>query len=251
MAKPKLHEVLAVEASLLATSVKLTKETQRTLGKTNLFSGQTKRHEVFDDTQQHLVQATEEMKVETSVAEVMFYFLDAGFAPYIDAVLQKDATNQIAKADIVIDGNVIASDVPGTTLLGLESKIAGLFPVFDAIPTLEPGVRWSLAPSEGANVYVNPVDEERVQTKRIVETKVIVAPTEFHPAQIRDIDSEVKTGKFIVTKYSSMLSSIEKADLLVRLQKLHSAVKQARQRANHAEVPDVHIGKTITAYLLG
>ena len=47
-----------------------------------------------------------------------------------------------------------------------------------------------------------------------------------------------------------MMSPAEKSDLLSRVDKLGQAIKQARQRANMAEVQDIHVGESITSYIL-
>lgn len=248
---PKLHEILAVEPALSATNAKLQKETITTLGKTELFSGHIRTHQRFADDEQDQVQAPEYKEVETTATDVLAYFLHNGFGPYVDAVLQKDATNQVAFADIVIDGVTIAEKIPGTTLLGLESKLSALFPVFDKIPTLASGASWTAATDKADGVFTNPVPTETFQQRKWVDMQVVVQATEFHPAQTREIAKIDNVGKYIVTSYSGMVSSKQKAKLLLRLQKLTNAVKQARQRANHVDVVSASIGKKLNDYLLG
>lgn len=248
--KGKLHEVLAVEAGLSAVSEKLSKESIKTLSKENLFTGEVKKHTIFDAESQHLVQAMSERKVTTTVLENLQYVFEEGFIPFWDSVIQKDEANQRAKADIVIGDETIATDVPGTTLLGMESKLGKLLDLFNAIPTLPPGIAWEVDENQEAGVLRNKQVEERIQSVRVPDFKVLYDATDKHPAQIKEFETVVPTGKFEVTTYSGMLSPVEKAKMIKRLQTLISAVKKARQRANCVEVTDQHIGKALTDYLL-
>lgn len=247
---PKLHEVLAVESGLSTVAANLSKETIKTFGKENLFTGELKKHQVFDEDKQHLVQPTTERKVETTVTENLKYLFDSGLSPYWDSIIQKDSANQSAKADIIIDGKVIAKDVPGVTLLGLESKLAVVFDIFNAIPTLAPGIEWVQDENQKPGVMVNTQKEERLQSVTETDWKVIAEATEHHRAQLKEIASKVDIGKFTVTSYSGMVSPVQKAGILTRLQTLINAVKKARQRANCQEVPKVSIGKALADYLI-
>jgi hypothetical protein len=247
----KLHEVLAVESSLSAVSLKLVKESIKSLNKDNLFTGEVKSHSIFSETDQHLVQATQERTVTTTVAENLKYTFEEGLIPYWDAIYQKDEANQRSVADIVVDGVKIAENVTGTTLLGMESKLGTLLEMFSAVPTLPPGISWEQDPNQAEGIYRNPVTEERMQSVKIPDHKVLYDATDKHPAQIEKFETIQHIGKFTVKTFSSMISPNEKANLIKRLQVLISAVKQARQRANCVEVKDVHIGKILADYLLG
>lgn len=80
----------------------------------------------------------EHKEMVTTVHDKLDYMLNQHIVPYLDAVLQKERANQDAKADIVVDGIVLAKDVPATFLLGLEEKLKRVHEVLDKIPTLAP-----------------------------------------------------------------------------------------------------------------
>lgn len=246
----KLHETLATESSLGSVSEKLTKESIKTMSKENLFTGEVKYHKVFDEEKQHLVQPPVVREVTTTVGDNLDYLFSEGLIPYWDAVIQKDEANQRSQADIEIDGTVIASGVPGTTLLGLESKLSKLMDLFNSIPTLAPGVRWEPDHTKGKGIFINGQVDERIQAIKVPDFKVLYEATKEHPAQIKEFETTVPTGKFEVTSYSGMISPLDKAALIKRLQKLISAVKKARQRANCVEVNNVRIGDSLAKYLL-
>ena len=55
---PKIHELLAVSSNLAATADQVLKDTIRSFtNKQALFTGEQKSHEIFDDSQQHLIAA--------------------------------------------------------------------------------------------------------------------------------------------------------------------------------------------------
>lgn len=247
----KLHELLAVESGLGKTADKLTKESIKSLQKENLFTGEVKKHTIFDDEKQHLVKADEVREVTTTVLENLEYLFEKGLVPYWDAVAQKDEANQRATADVIVDGKVILETVAGTTLLGLESKLGELLNLFNTIPTLAPGITWIQDTNQRDGINVNPQATERTIVTRTQDFRVLYEATKEHPAQIQQFEREVPSGKYTVTMYSGMVSPMKKADMLSRLQKLVNAVKQARQRANTVSLESVHIGKELASYLLG
>jgi hypothetical protein len=251
MSKAKLHELLAVESSLSATAGKLVKESVKAFQKDNLFTGEVKTHFIFDSEKAHLIKAPEVRDVTTTVMANLEYMFNNGLVPYWDAVAQKDEANQRAKADVTIGGRVILKDVPGTTLLGLESKLAELINVLNSVPTLPPGITWVQDLQQAEGVFVNTQKTERTIIVRVPDFKVMYEATKEHKAQIKEFEREESVGKYELVSYNSMISPVKKAAIMIRLQKLVSAVKQARQRANCVEIKPQQIGNDLAAYLLG
>jgi hypothetical protein len=246
----KLHELLAVETNLGNVSKKLVAESIKSLQKDNLFTGEVKIHKIYDEDHQHLVQPSHERTVTTTVKSNLEYTFQKGLVPYWDAVAQKDEANQRAKADVIVDGKTILEGIAGTTLLGLEAKLAEQLNLFNTIPTLAPGIAWELDPTQADGVYRNPQLETRVQNARSIEYKVIVEPTEHHPAQVREVEIITAIGDYKVTSYAGMITPKKKAEMIQRLQKLINAVKKARQRANSIDVKSVQVGASIADYLI-
>ena len=68
------------------------------------------------------------------------YFAEEASRLY-DVIASKDATNQTAKADVILpDGTVLITGVSATTLLSLESKLQEARSVIEATPTLPSGI---------------------------------------------------------------------------------------------------------------
>jgi hypothetical protein len=243
----KLHTLLAVEADKEGLSRRIQSETTTVFkNKHNHFQATHKWTEMMDenavgDPEQHL-----EM-VET-VASKLDY-LAQQVSGYLDVVLQKEATNQVAKADLVVNGTIIGTDIPATYLLGLETKLKNLRKVYDSIPTLAPGIKWEEDFQHSANVYKASHTQVRNKTRRVTRHQILVQPTEHHPAQIDKWDDIETVGHIKEDVWSGMVSPARKSELLSNIDNLIQAVKKARQRANTASIVNVRIGKEIFDFI--
>lgn len=246
----KLHELLAVEsdreaaasAVLAETITTFTKKPEHFLGKHSVYRG-------FDESvTDEIEEATKEL-VETVRGKLVHCF--AVMAKAVNVTASKDATNQIASASIELNGTMLTGPLPATTLLMLENRIKRWTEMLLQIPTLAPGRKWEPDTSRGANIYLDTAPDARYRTKKVIQHKVLVEPTEHHPAQIEKWTEDVRVGKVIDTTWSGMMSPAEKSEIISRAQELLAAVKQARQRANTALVEQVSVAKTLTDFILG
>ena len=250
MAKTKLHELLAVESDREAASAAIVAETITTFDKkSHLFQGKHTRYTPFDEGALDAEESAQEL-VTTVPSKLEHCFRIVSRALNVTAA--KDLTNQSegARAAIVINGKEITPALPATTLLMLESKLKSWLPIFAAIPTLAPGRKWVPDAEKGKDIFRDDLDEVKFRTKKVVHTKIIVEPTEHHPAQVRDYTEDEKTGKIVETSWSGMLSPADKSALIGRLQELIVATKQARQRANTAEVVEVDVAQPLISFIL-
>lgn len=247
MKKSVLHELLAVEGDLDGAHKKILEETRTTfVKKADHFLGQHRRLEMFEEDG---IDYPEEFKeIDTTVQQKLDHMKKTEIR-YFDAMLQKEATNQTAFADLVVDGVVIAEGLPATFLLGMETRLKHLRSVYEVVPTLQPGVSWIKDPTQGDNIYVTAKPAEKLKTETIIEPIVMYDATKEHPAQIKEV-SKVKTvGKYVMTSWSGMITPAEKSALLERVDKLLRAFKQARQRANTAEVIKRSVGAELFAFI--
>lgn len=248
-----LHELLAVETGLSETANRVSKETSKTLGtKQSLFAGMTKEHQIFDEESQHLVQAPEIKEVESTVDEQIDY-VSAELARYWDVTLQKEEANQRANGDIIIEGTVIASNVPSIVLLGMEKKLTALLGLYNNIPTLDAAKTWVAVegyPKEGVFVTKTPMERQHVVT---VKNWIEVSPAtkEFKAQLVQKEDISI-VGKYIVNEFSGAVSSLNKATRIQKLTAMIRAVKTARQRANNTEVnTELSFGAAVLGYING
>lgn len=245
----KLHEILAIESSLEKAATNLTQESVRTFGKDNLFSGESKTLEMFREEDQNQ-NSSEFRKLETTVLENLEYLVKP-VGDWLNVILQKDCTNQIAKADIILDdGTIIAKDIPATFLLGLESKLNKLREMYLQIPTLDPGIEWEIDPLERKGIYKAKNETVAFKTKKDTEFKVAYEATKEHPAQVHALEVTINVGKYTTKKWSGKVSSLEKAKMITRIDTLLKATKRARMRANDIKVDtSIKIGEILLNYI--
>ncbi len=247
----KLHELLAVEGDLEGAATRVSEEAVVTF---------TKRADHFTKSQRDykpLVedepeQPSEYHELTTTVLEKIDYVVES-HVKHWDANIQKESTNQLAKADIVVDGVVIASNVPATALLGLETKIKKLRTLFESIPTLSPGIEWKKDEtiSSGRRVVYKAVyAEEKNRTVKTFASKELSKATDKHPAQIEKWEELKVVGRYVKQNWSGLITVADKSNYLNKIDTLLRAVKQARQRANEQEIVVVNIAKSLFDYIL-
>lgn len=245
----KLHEVLAVEGDLDSAWKKVQREAEITFSKkSEHFRGMYQRYEAIDDDPTN-TEPDKFSNLDTTVIAKLEYIFKH-MIKYVDVVAQKDATNQVAKANIEIDGKVLVSDVPATTLLGLESKLSQLKSLLNVIPTLAPGIEWVDDKQAGKNIWKRKDALVKNKTKKTFQHKILVQADEHHPAQVEKWPIDQVCGKYIESQSSGEMSSAQKSSILDRVDRLHRAVKQARQRANATTVVNINIGKALTGFIM-
>ena len=246
----KLHEILAVEADLAGTSAKICKETRVNFTKNpDRYLGMLTSYHPFDEGA--IVEANVVKSIDDTVIAKLEYSA-AHVIRYLDAVLQKEKTNQVAVADLVVDGVTIATNVPATFLLGLETKLKKIREdLYQTIPTLQPGVEWELDESVGPNIFKKKNPDEKFRGKKVRKNHVLSPATKEHPAQVEVYTEDEKTHRVITDTWSGMVSTAKKSELLGRIDKLSRAVKRARQTANATKVVKTTIGKELFNYING
>lgn len=249
---PKLHELLAVEADLDATAKKVMEEAKNTfVKKVDHFLGAHKGLHMFDEQRSQEEAGAQEHKALVTTVGKKLAYIRQPIVRLWDAVLQKDATNQDARADLVVDGEVIASDLPATWLLGMEQRLRGLRAVYEAVPTHAPGIEWVPDSDRGEGIFKAAHPETKDKTEKVVRADVVVPPTDHHPAQVREHAENVKVGVFTIERWCGTISPAKKSEYLERIDRLIRAVKKARVRANNAEVRKLTVAKKLFDYVHG
>ena len=247
MAKGKLHELLAVEADLEGRARNIMNETRKVFKeKPALFMGAIRTYTPF--TEDGIDYPEENQAMSTTVAEKLTY-TNKSIVKYYDALLQKESTNQVAKADLVVDGEVIAKDLPATFLLGMESRLRKVREVYAMIPTLSVGTEWKADEGKGKGVFSMVHPEEKMKTQKTMKSTVLYEATENHPAQIDKWEEVENVGKYTKNVWCGMVSPARKSELLDRIDLLIRSVKKARQRANSTEVIKSNIGAALLNFI--
>ena len=166
-----------------------------------------------------------------------------------DLSFKRDVTNCLAKADVIVDGHLLLKDVPVTFLLWLGHQLDDLHSEVKKIPTLDPAEKWHFDTKQ--NCYATEPSEQ-IRTKKVEVVLPLSPATDKHPAQVKTITDDVRTGTWKTIKYSSAMPVDKRDATLARVEKLQNAVKQAREAANAIEVPaDLpSVGKTLFDFVL-
>ncbi len=253
--KPRLHELLAVEMDRKGAAEKARKTaTDRFTRKTAHFSGVRRTFRPFSVDEAAGESPDERLEAETRLVATVPEVLEGIFGQFgqaLDVSFQIDDANTRARADLVVDGQTLAEQVPATFLLQLEKRLRSMKELLEAAPTYDPVKLWTLdAGADKAHVFrAEPVVTVRKQKTR--KYNIMVEATKEHPAQVDIVNVDAPVGQIRTYEWTGMLSPGRKAQLLERMDKLILAVKAARSRANTQDVdPQRRIAKTLADYVL-
>jgi hypothetical protein len=179
---------------------------------------------------------------ENALAEAKKYSV-----PAMDVVATKDATNQHANADLIVDGEVLVPAVPISHLLWLEDYFAEWRKFLTALPVLNPTRAWHEDKDRGIHVSSTDV------TARFLRTTVALqlhgGNDKFSPAA-QPIEKEVKVGTYSDTDLSGAVKESRKKQLLANCDTLQAAVRDAIARANQTVAVEVSEGDLLLTRLL-
>ncbi len=249
----KLHEILAVEAGLKKTARDMLAEGQHTFEKRGEhFAGHIKTYtnSVEGDPWEAEVGVTERHELVTTVRDKLNYIFQH-IVRHINCMVTKDSTNQNAKADIVVGGAVLVKDVPVTSLLSIEDEINRWRNVIASVPTLAPGKEWVPASDLGENIFKLKYGEKKVRARKTLHNHPVAAATKEHPAQVQVYSEESPVGFYTTERISGAITPAAKSVMLAKVDTLFRAVKQARQRANNADVTQIRIADKLVGFILG
>jgi hypothetical protein len=244
----KLHELLAVEKSLRSQAEATPADLINTFEKKRTHF--TEQIITFHSNKEGIEPKVEsKMAIQTTVPKELEW-ISAKIDAAIDAAYQIDETNTVAQADIVLDnGRVLLTGIPATSLLSLEKRIVEIHQLVDSIPTLDPTKGFAPDTDRGAGIF-RARDVTKPRTEKVFDYVVMVAPTDKHPAQVKELMKDVSTGDIVQQEWSSLVTVSDKGDMLDRVEELARAIKKARSRANEQEVDkDQKIASYLTNYV--
>ena len=250
MPKQLFHH-LVVENEVKNASDKLMQEAKKTFEARTKFEGMVKNYRPYEETDLEGKNFTndpvEPVKVElvTTVPEKLKYVMKY-LVKLLDFEATKDCTNVTAKADLVVQGEVVAQDLPATLLLSLEKRLREARKLFEAVPTLDLSKKWE-STGETDRYKHGPITSYKKE-KRIVP--VLLAPaTEKHPAQVKESSKDVVIGEFETTHFTGAVHPRLKAEWLERIDLIVEACKTARMEANEAALVKQDIGSKLFAFV--
>lgn len=165
-----------------------------------------------------------------------------------DVTATQDWANCQAKANVVVNGTTVLSQVPVIHLLFLEKQLTDLITFIGKLPTLDPSEVWSY---NSTSDYYATTPSETTRTRKTPKAFVKYAATKEHPAQVETFHEDVLAGYWQTIKFSGAIPAKERNEMLERAQNLHDAVVKAREEANSIEVTNVGVGKPVLEYVFG
>lgn len=245
----KLHELLAVEGNL---------ENQANKVRTDLMNTFEKKRHLFEEkcvvfkpsveTEREVVETQSDIQ---STVKKELTWISSHLIKALDASYQVAEANTQARADVILDDDaqtVLLKDVPATSLLELEKRIAEINALVQAIPTLDPAKGFTVD-TQRENAY-KAREVVKTRTKKTVEVIIKYAATKEHPAQTEMINVDKPVGELREQEWSGLITPAEKSELIDRVEMVARAVRKARARANEVEVDSTKkIGKKIIQFV--
>jgi len=241
----KLNQVIAITNGKKSQAQNALTKIYQTLDKKDLFSGvdRTYRAKNEDGDQK----PPEKKIVQTTVIKAIKGAVEA-CSDMINFVATLDIGNCSAKADIKIDGKVLAKDVPATHLIFLEKQVLNMINFIAKFPILDAAEEWSWNPSTGC--YTSEVRKSS-STAKVLGHKVIYEATKEHIAQVETFTIDEIVGEWSTILLSGNISADAKEKLHKKAVILSDAIKTAREEANMVQATESDIGNSIMNYLFG
>lgn len=239
----KLNQIIAIEKGTKSRTFQELTEAHHALQKPALLSGISRTYRPKDEEGEQL--PPESTRVQVKAEDIIRQTIET-LTKLFDVTATKDWANCQAKADVVIDGNVLLAQVPATYLLFLEKQLVDLHTFVKKLPILDASEFWTFDASADAWA-TEPLQTTR--TKKVPRNHVKAEATEKHPAQVEVYYEDVIIGYWRTVKFSGALPAKRVNELLTRLEKLQEAVKFAREEANNIEVTEQKMGEKVFNYL--
>lgn len=250
-----LHQIIAVRPgveSAAQTALDQAKTVLAVGGDRSPLTGLIRTH--VAKSQEFDEQPEQRRRVQLTTAGLLDHVAGAQGA-LIDWQLTRETGNAAARANVVVDGDIVLADAPAGFLLFLEARLDLLSKqLVAALQALDPAEDWhdgAADPALERGVY-RATPRSQLSTLKKLVAHVGVDPTEFQPAQIQWRDEDVVSGTLTYTKFSGQLPAARIEEIHARLTKLVTAVRTAREEANRLEVQPVNgAGRNLLGYVFG
>ena len=200
----RLSQLLAQRDTVKSQTNSQFTEIQKTVKVPSLFQGQTKSYEKNSEDGDD--QPIQTVRVQKRVQD-LFEDVKKLCTQQFDAVASVDVGNQLAKADVVVNGSVLLTGVPVTFLLTLEKDAKQIRAFANDLPTLDPAFDWKK--DEAAGIFKT--DQIRTnRTAKIQKALTLAHATEKHPAQAQMITVDETVGQWVAVNASGAIPLDEK-----------------------------------------
>jgi len=239
----RLNQIIAVEKGVKSQTFQELTEAHQLLQKPAQLAGIARAYRPKDEEGEQL--PPESTRVQVKAEEVIRTTTEV-LTKLFDVTATKDWTNCHARADVVVDGNVLLAQVPATYLLFLEKQLVDIHTFVKKLPVLDAAETWTYD-SSADSWATEPV--QTLRTKKVPRNHVKAEATDKHPAQVEVYYEDVTVGYWRTLKFSGALQARRINEILGRVERLQEAVKFAREEANNTEAEEHKVGDTVFQYL--
>lgn len=241
----KLNQIIAVEKGVKARTYQQISELHKVAQKAPAFEGMTRDYTPKNDDGDRL---PSERKIVQVRVQDLLAAVRLNSTEIMDITAQKDLANCEAAAPVVVDGRMILTELPATTLIFLEKTVIDLRTLIAGLPELDVAESWEYDTNSGLH-RTKPVQTQR--TKKEQRPLVLFPATDKHPAQTQLVTEDVLAGYWDMTRQSGAIAKPVKMEMLSRVDKLINAIKEAREQANGVDANiRPQIGAAVFDYLL-
>lgn len=246
MSKLKLNQVIAISNGEKARKISEFSKAYHLFKRRDVFEGLTKRYNPFKEDPTGANNLPDEDKVVQTTVTALIELAKEVLSSTFNIVATCDIGNTIAKADVVIDGKVIAREVPATHLLFLEKQMKDIITFIESMPTLDLDESWEF---DGNTGLYRGKEKVTIRTQKERKTHILSEATDKHPAQVEVYNDDVPHGTWKTIKYSGAIKPTEKEAYLLKARRMLDAVRMAREEANMTEVAKSTVGTSIISYI--
>lgn len=243
---PKLNQVNAIVSARKGEVEKTITELYKLIQKETLFAGRERTYRPTDEVAGQKLPA-ESQRVQQRADDLIRQAREK-WTEVWNLVFTQDLGNQLAKADVVVDGKTILGNVPITFLLYLGKQVNDLETFIGKLPTPDPAEEWTHDPNTG---LLRSRATESVKTSKEPTVIVKYEPTKEHPAQTELFTKDIPVGTWTQILYSGSLPADQKNAVLKRVRKLQDAIKVAKEQANLLDVERQKAADTVFAFVFG
>ncbi len=194
-------------------------------------------------------------KVSGTVAEQLAWF-KLHTEDYFNTVLSIEKTNSTGiHSPLVVDGTTWG-EYSVLELLRLKSILDGkLKAIIQELPIKDEKVIWTKTTKDyygEREVWETPVVEgfSKTTLKRteiVNDPHITVAPNRA-PVPVQ-IETQVNVGRFTEQKFSGEITMLQRAEILVKYDKLYNAVIEALENCNNVDAQESNLGKKFLDYI--
>lgn len=249
-----LHQIIAVERGVEADAKRGLAEITRVLavgGDSDPLTGITRTYRPREEG--GVQRPAEARRVQVTAADLLAG-AQKSLTRLFDLKFTREYTNCYARADVIVDGETLLSDVPAGYLLFLEGRLADLVKeLIDRLPVLDQAEDWHdyrEDPSLPAGVWAS-APRETTSSQKVPQVQVLAPATKEHPAQVRPYETDVIGGYWTQVKLSGQLPAHVVQEIRGRATRLLEAVRYARELANTEEARDREAGAKVLGFVLG